>query len=72
LVTQDLDFSDIRRFAPGTHHGVLLVRMPDDTQAQLTDYLCLWLAPELAESFTGCLVVATPTKLRVLQPKVSE
>lgn len=27
LITQDLDFSDLRRFAPGTHHGILLVRL---------------------------------------------
>ena len=27
LVTQDLDFSDIRKFYPGTHHGLMLVRM---------------------------------------------
>jgi len=27
LVTQDLDFSDIRRFRPGTHCGVMLVRL---------------------------------------------
>ena len=27
LVTQDLDFSDVRRFSPGTHFGILLVRM---------------------------------------------
>ncbi|HUJ09007.1 MAG TPA: DUF5615 family PIN-like protein [Verrucomicrobiae bacterium] len=27
LITQDLDFSDIRRFQPGTHHGLLLVRL---------------------------------------------
>ncbi|WP_437494952.1 DUF5615 family PIN-like protein [Sorangium sp. So ce1014] len=29
LVTQDLDFSDLRQFAPGTHHGLLLVRLAD-------------------------------------------
>jgi len=27
LITQDLDFSDVRRFAPGTHCGILLVRL---------------------------------------------
>jgi predicted nuclease of predicted toxin-antitoxin system len=27
LITQDLDFSDIRKFTPGTHHGLLLVRL---------------------------------------------
>lgn len=32
LITQDLDFSDLRRFAPGSHHGVLLVRLPEEEQ----------------------------------------
>jgi len=27
LITQDLDFSDIRQFKPGTHPGLLLVRL---------------------------------------------
>ena len=26
FITQDLDFSDTRRFTPGTHHGILLER----------------------------------------------
>ena len=32
LITQDLDFSDARKFAPGTHHGILLIRIPDSEQ----------------------------------------
>lgn len=27
FITQDLDFSDIRQYAPGTHHGLLLIRL---------------------------------------------
>ena len=27
FITQDLDFSDIRRYTPGTHAGLLLVRL---------------------------------------------
>jgi predicted nuclease of predicted toxin-antitoxin system len=27
LITQDLDFSDSRQFTPGTHSGILLVRL---------------------------------------------
>src|SRR5690606_5420820 len=27
LITQDLDFSDVRKFKPGTHVGLLLVRL---------------------------------------------
>jgi predicted nuclease of predicted toxin-antitoxin system len=29
FITQDLDFSDVRKFEPGNHHGILLVpRLP--------------------------------------------
>ena len=33
LITQDMDFSDSRKFAPGSHHGILLLRLrsPDRT-----------------------------------------
>jgi predicted nuclease of predicted toxin-antitoxin system len=27
LMTQDLDFSDLRLFSPGSHHGILLLRL---------------------------------------------
>ena len=33
LITQDLDFSDVRRYTPGTHAGLLLVRL-DATRPQ--------------------------------------
>jgi hypothetical protein len=35
LVTQDLDFSDARKYAPGTHHGLLLVRLPQPGRTAL-------------------------------------
>ena len=36
LITQDLDFSDARRFAPGTHSGILLVRLREPSRRSLT------------------------------------
>jgi predicted nuclease of predicted toxin-antitoxin system len=45
LITQDLDFSDTRRFAAGNHAGVLLVRLPDAEQWRITDYLVADKAP---------------------------
>lgn len=48
LVTQDLDFADARRFAPGTHHGLLLVRLPDAEQWRVADYLVAWLSDPAA------------------------
>ena len=29
IITQDLDFSDIRQCQPGTHHGILLLRLKE-------------------------------------------
>ena len=27
LITQDMDFSNMKKFTPGTHHGLLLLRL---------------------------------------------
>ena len=68
LVTQDLDFSDIRIFKPGTHHGLLLLRLPDSEQWRLGDYVCAWLSAPESTSWSGCVVVATKNKVRVRRP----
>jgi predicted nuclease of predicted toxin-antitoxin system len=34
LITQDLDFSDLRQFQPGSHYGLLLVRLPNLSMAK--------------------------------------
>jgi hypothetical protein len=72
LVTQNLDFSDPRRFAPGSHHGILLVRLPDTQQWRVNDYLVAWLSDPDAQSWARCVVVATPTKVRVIRPLVTD
>jgi predicted nuclease of predicted toxin-antitoxin system len=68
FITQDLDFSDVRRFAPGTHHGVMLVRLPEEEQPRMPDYLALWFSTGDWASWAGAFVVATPHKLRVSHP----
>ena len=68
LVTQDLDFSDTRKFAPGTHHGIVVVRLPDSEQWRIGDYLVAWFQAGDSRSWERCFVVATPNKVRVLRP----
>ena len=68
LVTQDLDFSDVRQFRPGTHAGVLIVRLPDSEQWRIGDHWVAWFAAPDARSWTGCFVVATVHEVRVLRP----
>jgi predicted nuclease of predicted toxin-antitoxin system len=59
LITQDLDFSDIRRFTPGTHAGLLLVRLGQPGQDVLVARVAMLFAKEGVEAWPGCLVVAT-------------
>lgn len=68
LITQDLDFSDARKFAPGTHHGLLLVRLAKPGRQALFDYLSRLLTTEDIDSWQGCFVVASDYKLRIRQP----
>jgi predicted nuclease of predicted toxin-antitoxin system len=40
LITQDLDFSDVRGFTPGTHPGLLLVRLAQARSGSLGRTRC--------------------------------
>ena len=68
LITQDLDFSHVRQFAPGTHHGLLLVRLPLSGRRALIVRLTELFRVEEVESWAGCFVVLTEHKRRVLRP----
>ena len=59
LITQDLDFSDIRRYTPGTHAGLLLVRLPRPGRSALLDRVTALFGTEQIENWAGCVVVAT-------------
>jgi predicted nuclease of predicted toxin-antitoxin system len=68
LITQDLDFSDMRRYTPGTHAGLLLVRLPRPGRNALFERVSTVFQTEKVEDWTGCLVVATEQKIRVRRP----
>ncbi|MBZ5514769.1 MAG: DUF5615 family PIN-like protein [Acidobacteriia bacterium] len=68
LITQDMDFSDARRFAPGTHHGILLIRLRSPGWRSLLARVQDVFAQEDVAQWAGCLVVATERKVRVRRP----
>lgn len=68
LITQDLDFSDIRHFEPGTHAGILLVRLQEPSRQALIDRVEALFRHENVERWAKCFVVATERKVRVRQP----
>jgi len=59
LITQDLDFSDIRRFKPGTHAGLLLVRLREPGANALLTRIQAIAQDEGLESFANCFAVLT-------------
>lgn len=68
LLTQDLDFSDTRRFVPGTHHGILLIRLHQPGRLALLERIQYLFETEDVEQWRGCFVVATDHKLRIRRP----
>lgn len=65
LITQDLDFSDMRHFQPGTHAGILLVRLRNPGRNALFMKVISLFQNEAVETWAGCFVVATEHKIRV-------
>ena len=69
LITQDMDFSDSRRFAPGQHHGLLLLRLHSPNRKNLSDRVVKLFQTENVDRWSGCFVVATERKIRVLRAR---
>jgi len=68
LITQDLDFSDLRRFTPGTHHGLLLVRLRVPGREALVRRIRALFETEPVETWKRAFVLVTDHKLRVRRP----
>ena len=68
FITQDLDFSDARRFAPGTHMGILLLRLREPSRRSIVTRLSEVVSLEEFEDWSGCFVVVTEHKIRVRRP----
>ncbi len=62
-------FSDIRRYVPGTHYGLLLVRLRFPGRNALVERIRSLFQNERVEQWERCFVVATELKLRVRRPE---
>ena len=65
LITQDLDFSDIRKFAPGSHHGILLLRLAAPGRRALFERVRMLFDTEDMGSWKRWFVAARERKLRI-------
>src|SRR5918992_4865363 len=71
FITQDLNFSDLRKYQPGKHQGLLLVRLANPSRRALIERVSALFATEDVEGWRGCFVVATERKVRPVALQVS-
>lgn len=70
LITQDMDFSDIHRFTPGTHCGLLIVRLRTPGRENLYQRVKQVFEEENVELWGRCLVIVSDVKIRIQRPKI--
>ncbi len=68
FITLDLDFSDIRRYPPGTHPGILLIRARNRSTSAVTDILARVAAELSLDYLRGCLAIANSSFTRIRRP----
>jgi predicted nuclease of predicted toxin-antitoxin system len=68
LLTQDLDFADVRTYKPVTHPGIILIRLRDSSRRRLIERMQQLLSSESIESWKKCFVVISDHKLRIRRP----
>lgn len=68
LVTQDMDFSDLRKFGFHSHNGIMLVRLHEPNRAKLIRRLQSVFETEDIGRWAGCFVIVTDHKVRVRRP----
>lgn len=65
LITQDLDFSDVRKFAPGTHCGLIIVRLRQPGRTALARRIKEAFASEPTQTWERNFALITDVKIRV-------
>ncbi|MBW2066548.1 MAG: DUF5615 family PIN-like protein [Deltaproteobacteria bacterium] len=69
LITQDLDFSDVYRYKPGTHNGIIMVRLRSPGRLSLLQKVREIFEAEDTGKWRGSFIVLTDRKIRIRSPK---
>lgn len=72
LITQDLDFSDLRKFIFEGHCGVVLVRLRAVSRRRLINRIQAVFESEQVADWAGAFVVVTESKVRVRQTLMAD
>ena len=65
LITADKEFGDVRKYRPGMHAGVVLIRADNESRRRYIELARTVLRSLRLEDIPGCLVVVTPRGIRL-------
>jgi predicted nuclease of predicted toxin-antitoxin system len=71
IVAADLDFAHALRFPPGTHAGLVVLRVPDEwTPRQRAERIVSAVVDMGGERLQGAITIVEPQRIRLLAPDI--
>lgn len=69
VVAGDTDFANTLRFPPGSHAGIVVLRLPNEWDpATRATRAAQAISEALQSGITGVLIIVDPARIRVLRP----
>jgi predicted nuclease of predicted toxin-antitoxin system len=70
IFTLDLDFADLRKFAPGSHPGVILFRPRSMGPLTVNQFVLKFSQETELTTLARCLTIVEPHRIRVRRPSL--
>lgn len=70
VFTLDLDFGDLRKFAPGTHPGVVVFKPVSMGPQEVRRFMLSFVRDTDLSELEGCVVIVDPARVRVRRPPI--
>lgn len=68
VITLDRGFGDVRRYPPGTHAGIAVLRVDSQDARTVADALTTFLSNDALGDLRGCIVVVRGHLVRIRRP----
>ena len=65
LVTFDIGFGDLRAYPPGSHHGIVLLRLADQRPESRSTCCAASSSEHVLEELAGALIVVSDDRVRI-------
>ena len=68
LITLDKDFGDLRSFPPGTHPGIIVMRLTDQSAPSVSRVLSNLLNEFDFDNLSRCITIVAENRVRIRKP----